>query len=861
MKTVREIQERSKMKVRFWELGGSKMGDVMGIKAPDSTSEENVPEKATVATLVGTSVGSSDEKATEKEETSTKVDGVHSESKFADAMREIGKKNQAVSEFALTKTIKQQREFLPVFSVRDELLHVISESQVVIIVGETGSGKTTQLTQYLHEANYTSYGAVCCTQPRRVAAMSVAKRVADEVGCQLGETVGYAIRFEDVTSESTVIKYMTDGILLRESLREPDLDSYSVIVMDEAHERSLHTDVLFGILRGTLARRRDLKLVVTSATLDAERFSSFFGGAPIFRIPGRTFPVTRHYARAVPEDYVDAAVKQVLAIHLTAPLPGDILVFMTGAEDIQATCEILAERVKALEEGTGKGIARAVSVPPLLVLPMYSALPADLQAQIFSAAADGVRKVVISTNIAETSLTVDGISHVIDTGLAKVKVYNPKIGMDALVVVPVSRAAAEQRAGRAGRTGPGQCYRLYPENAFKRELLATGIPEIQRTNLANVVLLLKSLGISDLRDFAFMDPPPETVLANSLYQLWVLGALDDNGLLTELGRKAVEFPLDPPLSKMMIMAETLRCTEEVATVVSMLSVPSVFFRPRDRETEADAAREKFFVPESDHLTLLNVYNQWAKTGYSASWCSAHYIHVKALKKAREVRTQLLDIMKKNKIAVTSSNGDWDVVRKAICSAYFVNSARLKGIGEYVNMLTGLPCNLHPSSSLFGLGYTPDYVVYHELVLTTKEYMMCVTAIDAEWLAELGSAFFTVKKLKSGNKDTNLLFAPTPTNLNIHSSAYNDMPTPVAIERVSSMDRSSIRSNIPTPSRISAIDPTPQRLSAITIPTPIRVDPNLANPESSNDSQGAIGLAAKIAAAKQAALDRANLRKK
>jgi hypothetical protein len=283
-------------------------------------------------------------------------------------------------------------------------------------VGETGSGKTTQLTQYMHEEGYTDFGMVGCTQPRRVAAMSVAKRVADEMGVELGQEVGYAIRFEDLTSKETVIKYMTDGVLLRESLREADLDSYSVIIMDEAHERSLHTDVLFGILRKLVARRRDLKLIVTSATLNAERFSEFFGGVPIYRIPGRTFHVEKYFAKTPPEDYVEAAVKQVLTIHLSFP-PGDILVFMTGQEDIEATCQVIAERAATLD-----------GVSPILLLPMYSQLPADLQAKIFDSAEGGVRKCIVSTNIAETSLTVDGIKYVVDCGYSKIKVYNPKIG-------------------------------------------------------------------------------------------------------------------------------------------------------------------------------------------------------------------------------------------------------------------------------------------------------------------------------------------------------------------------------------------------------------------------------------------------
>lgn len=432
-----------------------------------------------------------------------------------------------------------------------------------------------------------------------------------------------------------------------------------------------------------------------------------------------------------------------MTIHITSP-PGDILIFMTGQDEIEAACYALAERMEQLISSTQKAVAK------LLILPIYSQLPADLQAKIFQRAEDGARKCIVATNIAETSLTVDGIFYVIDTGYGKMKVYNPRMGMDALQVFPVSRAAADQRAGRAGRTGPGTCYRLYTESAYLNEMLASPVPEIQRTNLGNVVLLLKSLKIENLLDFDFMDPPPQENILNSMYQLWVLGALNNVGSLTELGWKMVEFPLDPPLAKMLLMGEQLECLDEVLTIVSMLSVPTVFFRPKDREEESDAAREKFFVPESDHLTLLNVYQQWKSNDYRGDWCNDHFLQVKALRKAREVRSQLMDILKQLKIKLTSCP-DWDIVRQAVCSAYFHNSAKQKGIGEYVNTRNGIPCHLHPSSALYGLGYTPEYVVYHELLLTTKEYMQCVTAVEPQWLAELGPMFFSVK-----DSDTSLL---------------------------------------------------------------------------------------------------------
>ncbi|XP_033896885.2 pre-mRNA-splicing factor ATP-dependent RNA helicase PRP16-like [Acipenser ruthenus] len=708
----REQKERKKAQHKHWELAGTKLGDIMGIeKKEEETPGKPVGEDGTV--------------------------DYRTEQKFADHMKE---KSEASSEFAKKKTLLEQRQYLPIFAVRQELLNIIRDNSIVIVVGETGSGKTTQLTQYLHEDGYTQYGMVGCTQPRRVAAMSVAKRVSEEIGGNLGEEVGYAIRFEDCTSEQTVIKYMTDGILLRESLRESDLDHYSAIIMDEAHERSLNTDVLFGLLREVVARRSDLKLIVTSATMDSDKFAAFFGNVPIFHIPGRTFPVDILFSKTPQEDYVEASVKQALQVHLSG-MPGDILIFMPGQEDIEVTSDQIVERLEDLE-----------SAPQLAVLPIYSQLPSDLQAKIFQKAPDGVRKCIVATNIAETSLTVDGIMFVIDSGYCKLKVFNPRIGMDALQVYPISQANANQRSGRAGRTGPGQCFRLYTQSAYKNEMLTTTIPEIQRTNLANVVLLLKSLGVQDLLLFHFMDPPPEDNMLNSMYQLWILGSLDNTGGLTPTGRLMVEFPLDPALSKMLIVSCDMGCSSDILIIVSMLSVPAIFYRPKGREEESDQVREKFAVPESDHLTYLNVYLQWKNNNYSTIWCNEHFIHAKAMRKVREVRAQLKDIMVQQRLSLVSCGSDWDVIRKCICAAYFHQAAKLKGIGEYVNVRTGMPCHLHPTSSLFGMGYTPDYIVYHELVMTTKEYMQCVSSVDGEWLAELGPMFYSVKQANKSRQE-------------------------------------------------------------------------------------------------------------
>lgn len=699
----RQQKERQRHAQDATRMAGTALGNLMGVKEEDGDSALPAPGED------------------EKQQPNS--------NKFASHLKQA----KGASDFSQRKSLTEQREFLPAFFARENLLQVIRDFQVVIVVGETGSGKTTQLAQYLYEEGFGKRGMIGCTQPRRVAAMSVAKRVSEEMEVGLGSTVGYAIRFEDCTSKDTVIKYMTEGVLLREFLNEPDLDRYSAIIMDEAHERALNTDILMGLLKSILHRRRDMKLIVTSATMNAKRFCEFFGGAPEFTIPGRTFPVDIMYRMSPCEDYVAAAVQQVLAIHVSMGA-GDILVFMTGMEDIEATCDLVEERLASLNEP-----------PPLLVLPLYSQMPADLQAKIFDKAPPGVRKCVVATNIAETSLTVDGIMYVVDAGFSKLKVYNPKLGMDTLQITPISQANAGQRAGRAGRTGPGKAFRLYTEKAFKEELYMQTIPEIQRTNLTNTVLLLKSLGVKNLLEFEFMDPPPQDTISTSLFDLWALGALDNLGDLTSLGRKMTLFPIDPSLSKLLITAEEYGCSEEMVTIVSMLSVPNIFSRPKERQEESDAAREKFFVQESDHLTMLHVYSQWKVNGFSEVWCRRHFINAGSLRRAREIRTQLLDIMRAQKMDIVSSGTDWDVVRKCICSGYFHQAAKVKGIGEYTNLRTYVPVQLHPTSALFGLGYLPDYVVYHELNLTSKAFMSTVTAIDPHWLVELGGVFYSIKE--------------------------------------------------------------------------------------------------------------------
>ncbi|GFP84485.1 probable pre-mRNA-splicing factor ATP-dependent RNA helicase [Phtheirospermum japonicum] len=627
-------------------------------------------------------------------------------------------------------SIQEQRQSLPIYKLKKELIQACHDNQVLVVIGETGSGKTTQVTQYLVEAGYTTRGKIGCTQPRRVAAMSVAKRVAEEFGCRLGEEVGYAIRFEDCTSPDTVIKYMTDGMLLREILVDEDLSQYSVIMLDEAHERTIHTDVLFGLLKQLIKRRPDLHLIVTSATLDAEKFSGYFFNCNIFTIPGRTFPVEILYTKQPESDYLDASLITVSQIHLTEP-EGDILLFLTGQEEIDYACQCLYERMK----GLGK------NVPELIILPVYSALPSEMQSRIFDPAPPGKRKVVVATNIAEASLTIDGIFYVIDPGFAKQNVYNPKQGLDSLVITPISQASAKQRAGRAGRTGPGKCYRLYTESAFHNEMSPTSIPEIQRINLGMTTLNLKAMGINDLLSFDFMDPPSPQALISAMEQLYSLGALDEEGLLTKLGRKMAEFPLDPPLSKMLLASVDLGCSDEILTIIAMIQTGNIFYRPREKQAQADQKRAKFFQPEGDHLTLLAVYEAWKAKNFSGPWCFENFVQSRSLRRAQDVRKQLLSIMDKYKLDVVSAGKNFQKIRKAIAAGFFYHAARKDPQEGYRTLVENQPVYIHPSSALFQR--QPDWVIYHELVMTTKEYMREVAVIDPKWLVELAPRFFKV----------------------------------------------------------------------------------------------------------------------
>ncbi|KAG0206136.1 DEAH-box ATP-dependent RNA helicase prp43 [Mortierella sp. GBA30] len=634
------------------------------------------------------------------------------------------------------------RRKLPVNKHRKEFLDLVQNNQVVILVGETGSGKTTQIPQFMVFDDLPGLKGkkIACTQPRRLAAMSVAQRVAEEMDVVMGQEVGYNIRFEDCTSEKTMLQYMTDGMLLREAMNDPLLSRYSAIILDEAHDRTLSTDILMGLMKEIIKKRSDLKVVVMSATLDAGKFQKYFNDAPLMSVPGRTFPVEIYYTPEPESDYLEAAIFTALQIHRTED-QGDILLFLTGEEEIEdAVRKIKAEADQMPDAG------------PIKVYPLYSSLPPQAQKRIYEDAPPPRtpggrpgRKVVVSTNLAETSLTIDGIVYVIDPGFSKQKVYNPRIRVESLLVSPISKASAQQRSGRAGRTRPGKCFRLYTENAFMKELIETTYPEILRSNLGTVVLQLKKLGIDDLVHFDFMDPPAPETLMRALELLNYLGALDDDGNLTPLGSTMADFPVDPQLAKMLICSPEYGCSNEIMSIVSLLNVPLVFMRPPEQRKLADEAKAQFSHPDGDHLTLLNVYHAYKTSGEDQKWCYDNFCNYRTLKSADNVRSQLKRYMERFDLDLVSLPFDerpkgpyYTGIRKALCTGLFMQVAHQERSGNYLTVKDNQVVRLHPSSCL---DHAAEWVIYNEFVLTNQNYIRTVTEVKAEWLLDVAPNYF------------------------------------------------------------------------------------------------------------------------
>lgn len=614
--------------------------------------------------------------------------------------------------------IEEERRKLPIYAAKNNFLKLVKDNKVLIVEGETGCGKSTQVAQYLAEAGYASVARkIGCTQPRQIAAISIAKRVAGEYGCPLGQQVGYTTRFEDKTSSETIIKYMTDDMLLRECLLDANLMTYSVIILDDAHERSLHADILFGVVKKIIQHRTDLKLIIMSATLDSAKFSKFFLHAPIFKIKSRSHPVEiiydHHcYLRDEPVD-IHTILLRVMEIHRYEPT-GDILVFLTGQNEIGKACEQL--------ENMAGGLAHQ-----LIIIPAYASLEA--LSQIFDETPRGKRKVIFATNIAEISPTVNGIVYVVDSGYVIENIYNPYFRMNQLVVTEISQAQADRRAGRAGRTRPGKCYRMYSEMKY-RGFQKSKESDILKANLTNTVLQLKAIGLKYLATFELMDPLNKENVISACNELLSLGALDEHGDITPLGRQMAEFPIDPELSKMLIKSAELGCSEEVITIVAMLSVQAIFY----------VKNSDFDHLDGDHLTFLAVYNAWKNAGYDNEWCRQHGIQYQNLYKAFDIRHQLETIMQQHNLPMVPCGISLSNVRKALLQGYPRKVARKLPLekGAY-KTLDNEAVFIHPSSTLFTR--QPECVVFHEIVTTNKPYMRRLTAIEPSWQEEFPASDF------------------------------------------------------------------------------------------------------------------------
>jgi len=618
-------------------------------------------------------------------------------------------------------------ELLPIVQKRDEIATAIRDNQVVILCGETGSGKTTQLPKICLELGRGVSGLIGHTQPRRVAARSVSQRIADELNRPLGQIVGYKVRFNDRTSTDTLVKVMTDGILLAETAGDRFLEQYDTIIIDEAHERSLNIDFLLGHLAQLLPKRPDLKLIVTSATINPQLFSKHFGDAPIIEVSGRTYPVEVRYRPIIADD-IDAADEQEMSALLSAvdevcrEGPGDVLVFLTGERDIRETAEEL----------------RKHHPPDTEILPLYARLSADEQMRVFQP--HQRRRIVLSTNVAETSLTVPGIRYVVDTGFARISRYSPRNKVQRLPIEPISQASANQRKGRCGRIGPGVCVRLYSEEDFENRPAFTE-PEILRTNLANVILQMKAQRLGEIQSFPFVEPPDYRQVKDGYQTLHELGAVDESNQLTQTGSDIAKLPVDPRIARMVLEATHEHCLTEVLIIAAALSVQDPRERPLDQQQAADEAHRQWKDEKSDFLSLVTLWRffheQSDKLSHSKlrKACKQNFLSYVRMREWRDVYQQLHAQASDFGLRFNERPARYDEVHRALLSGLLANVGTKSDTHEYEGP-RGIKFSVFPGSALFSV--KPRWVMAAEIVQTTKLYARTVASIQPEWIERLAT---------------------------------------------------------------------------------------------------------------------------
>ncbi|RDH82784.1 MAG: ATP-dependent RNA helicase HrpA [endosymbiont of Galathealinum brachiosum] len=623
---------------------------------------------------------------------------------------------------AQNKSTTTYPEELPVSQKRDEIIQAIKQNQVIIICGETGSGKTTQLPKMCLDAGLGIRGMIGHTQPRRLAARSVANRIAEELKTESGRVVGYKVRFSDTLGENALIKLMTDGILLSETHHDAFLNQYDCIIVDEAHERSLNIDFLLGYLKRLISKRHDLKIIITSATIDPQRFSTHFNDAPIIEVSGRTYPVDVEYRDTESEDGESKDLTRAIADcvdEISRYDRGDILVFLSGERDIREAADYLTKQQLHNTE----------------ILPLLARLSAAEQNKIFRSS--GKRRIILSTNVAETSLTVPGIKYVIDTGLARISRYSWRSKIQRLPIEKISQASANQRKGRCGRVSAGVCFRLYSEDDFNLRKEFTE-PEIQRTNLAAVILQMEHMQLGHVEDFPFVESPDSRLITDGYKLLHELGAIDHHHKITNTGKQLARLPIDPKLGRILIESVKENCLIESLIIVSALSVQDPRERPLNKQQAADEAHKKFSDNKSDFISWLNLWKGYHTAKYELSgnqlrkWCKEHYISWLRMREWIDTHRQIKKMSSELRLKPNTSDADYNQIHRALITG-FLSQLGFKEEGHEYQGCRQRKFHIFPGSGLFNKG--PKWVVASDIVETQKVYARHLAKIEPQWIAD------------------------------------------------------------------------------------------------------------------------------